>query len=362
MPSLLILTRYDTQGASSRLRMLQYVPGLESRGWTVRVSSLLSNEYLNARYSGDQSLSGRLRLLSLILRAYLCRLWVLRSLRAYDIVWLEKELFPFLPSIFERILIKSETPYVVDFDDAVFHNYDINRRKIIRYSLSAKLKELIARSSAITAGNAYLSDYAREQGAQSIERIPTVIDLARYKVVPELPDDVLRVGWVGSPSTTQYLPIVFGALKRLAARRNVTLVTVGALPISLSGVRVEQLEWSLESEVEAIQGFHIGIMPLFHSPWEMGKCGYKLIQYMACGRPVIASPVGVNEEIVSRSVGRLAATEDEWLQAFEELASDPKLRRQLGAEARKVVEVSYSKQVIAPRLESLFRSHLGKMY
>ena len=96
-------------------------------------------------------------------------------------------------------------------------------------------------------------------------------------------------------------------------------------------------------------------MPLIDSPWERGKCGYKLIQYMACGKPVIASPVGINKDIVSHGInGYVALTVDEWVKAFRALYSDAENRLAMGAKGRKLVEEKYCLQITAPRLAQLF--------
>jgi glycosyltransferase involved in cell wall biosynthesis len=90
-------------------------------------------------------------------------------------------------------------------------------------------------------------------------------------------------------------------------------------------------------------------MPLSDSPWERGKCGYKLIQCMACGVPVVASPVGVNCEIVKPGTNGFLAADDEWEAALANLLTDSVLRKRLGQQARKDVEVWYSTQVQEPR-------------
>lgn len=340
--------------------MLQYIPALEDAGWTVQVHPLLCNRYLATIYDTRKTVWLRLRRLVLIVQGYVHRFRILLQRCKHDVVWVEKELFPFLPSIFENLIFAASKTYILDYDDAVFHNYDLNKNVLVRGLLRNKLQSLIAGASAVTVGNGYLSEYAFHQGARHIERVPTVIDLTRYQVAAEPATDVFRIGWIGSPSSAQYLPMVYSALQRLAKKRNIVFVTVGAPPISVQGVQVEQYDWKLESEANLIQSFHVGIMPLNNTPWECGKCGYKLIQYMACGRPVIASPVGVNTEIVTEDVGRLANTEEEWERTLDELASDPQLRLRLGTAARFAVEKTYTKQVVAPKIDRLLRQYAGE--
>ena len=138
---------------------------------------------------------------------------------------------------------------------------------------------------------------------------------------------------------------------------SVRFIVVGAREQDFSDTAVETRPWSEETEVESIQQFDIGIMPLQDSLWERGKCGYKLIQYMACGVPVVASPVGVNCEIVEpEKNGLLADSMEEWDRALRSLLSvDFSVRDSMGANGRKRVEEWYSLQAQAPRLLSLIR-------
>jgi glycosyltransferase involved in cell wall biosynthesis len=124
-------------------------------------------------------------------------------------------------------------------------------------------------------------------------------------------------------------------------------------------VPVESHPWSEDSEGPVLATIHIGIMPLPDEPWERGKCGYKLIQYMACGRPVVASPVGVNQDIVTADTGLLAADQGAWLAALRRLAADPALRQAMGAAGRRKVESDYSLQATAPRLVQLLLEAAG---
>jgi glycosyltransferase involved in cell wall biosynthesis len=119
---------------------------------------------------------------------------------------------------------------------------------------------------------------------------------------------------------------------------------------------MEVRSWSESTEVADIQSFDIGIMPLFDEPWEKGKCGYKLIQYMACGIPVISSPVGINTKIVDDGVdGYLAGNSEEWMSAFKILYDRPQLRKKLGESGRKKIESLYSLQVTSPFFVKLIR-------
>ena len=341
----LMLPRYDALGASSRLRMMQYVPALQAAGIDVEVAPLLDDAYVRGLYAGSVSVSA-------VARSYWQRLCRVQAMKHFDVVWLEKEAWPWLPHWMELPLLRSAAKLVVDYDDAVFHRYDAHRSPVVRSILGNKIDHLMHRADMVTAGNAYLADHARAAGSQGVERLPTVIDLQRYPfVIPALDPPAVVIGWIGSPSTATYLRYVSAALQPLHAAGRVRCIAVGARADQVVGTPFEAQPWREDTEVSQLQGFDIGIMPLPDEPWERGKCGYKLIQYMACGLPVVASPVGVNTEIVAQGEnGFLASGDSQWTEAINTLVADVELRQRLGSAGRRQVETTYCLQAQAPRL------------
>jgi glycosyltransferase involved in cell wall biosynthesis len=352
---ILFLTRYSSLGASSRLRTFQYVDALLQAGYEVEILPLFGNEYLSGLYASDSWALFRMKSAGSIMYSYIQRINALVFSNKPNVVWVEKEVFPYLPSIFESLLHSRGIPYVVDYDDAIFHNYDLHQSSLVRKLLGNKLASLIANSYAVTAGNAYLARYASSKGAKRVEIFPTVVDLNRYALVRNnsASGRALRIGWIGSPATSHYLNMLEGPLRMLSQQRDIVLVTIGAKMSPLRDVPWENRAWSLETECSLISEFDVGIMPLSDSPWERGKCGYKLIQYMACGLPVVASPVGVNPELVTHDVGFLAGNEQEWGKRLTELFDNPSLRLKMGSAGRKRVEEHYSLQSTIPRLLQL---------
>ena len=341
--NVLLLTRYGRMGASSRLRTFQYVPWLEAAGMSCTVQALFSDEMLRAKYQ-----AGSYRLAA-VLSAYAARLKMLLERHEFDLVWIEKEALPWLPAWIERLLLRG-TAYVLDYDDAIFHNYDIHRSALVRHLLGRRIDRLMKSARLVIGGNEYLACRAREAGAAWVETMPTVVDLERYTV----PDPASRVGprivWVGSPSTVRYLEDLRRPLAELASRCAYTLRVIGG-NVDLPGVNVECVPWTEATEVKAIAECDIGLMPLADSPWEKGKCGYKLIQYMACGLPVVASPTGVNSTLVQEGEnGYLAASPDEWVSALWRMINDAAIRRTMGAAGRRRVESEHCLQRTAPLL------------
>ena len=352
---ILLLSRYSLLGPSSRLRHYQFLPALAEAGMSVAVAPLLPDSYLEALYAG------RARSLCRIARAYAGRIGQMLATRRFDLLWIEKELLPWLPYGAEGWFLRSAPPYIVDFDDAWFHHYDRSRWPLVRRLLGQKLDQVMRRAALVTVGNAYLAGRAQSAGARSIEILPTVVDLARYPAVPSPAGEKPVIGWIGSPITGHYLDLIAGPLERLVMEQKARLSLVGANPGALGTLPSERHPWHEDTEAQHIAAFDIGLMPLDDTPWERGKCGYKLIQYMACGKPVVASPVGVNRDIVEHGVnGFLAETPQEWTDALRRLAADPDLRRRLGAAGRAKVERHYSLSGTAPHLIQLLRTAAGR--
>lgn len=356
----LVLTRYGALGASSRLRSLQYFPAFEFAGIQVQLQPLFSDAALQSRY-----LLGQYGAASAI-AAFGHRIKAMLGRHAFDVVWIEKEALPWCPVWLESALL-SGVPYVLDYDDAVFHNYDLHRSSLVRRLYGKRLDKLMAKAALVVCGNAYLAQRAVQVGAARVEQLPTVIDLARYTVAPSQVRkqggrgfDVPRIVWIGSPSTAKYLDLLAQPLQTLAQRMPFVLRVIGA-EFALPGVHVECVQWTEATEVAAIGECDVGVMPLLDSAWERGKCGYKLIQYMACGLPVVASDVGVNGEIVQVGVnGYLAHNSDQWLDALARLLNDAALRRQLGQAGRERVEDVYCIQKTGPVMAQWLIEAAGK--
>ncbi|WP_354686945.1 glycosyltransferase family 4 protein [Cupriavidus necator] len=354
----LALPKYGRLGASSRLRSLQFLPWLAQAQMDVTVQPLLSDAVLAQRYR--QSRYGATALAC----AYAGRLRALWQRDAFDLLWIEKEALPWLPAWMEAACLRG-VPYVLDYDDAQFHNYDLHRLALVRRLLGRRLDRLMAGARLVVAGNDYLAQRARDAGGGWVEVVPTVIDLERYRLARPVSGSTgapPRIVWIGSPSTVRYLQLLGPALTELARTHAFTLRVIGGEfdAVRMPGVTVECVPWSEDTEVAGIGACDVGIMPLLDSPWERGKCGYKLIQYMACGLPVVASPVGVNAQIVRNGHnGLLADSTETWQQSLARLLADAPLRAGMGRAGRAMVEQTYCVQQAGPRLGRLLREAAG---
>lgn len=341
------LTRYTRRGASSRLRFLQYFSELERRGLDLHHVPLFSDDYIELLQTGQGSIYTAIR-------ALWSRVRVLSVMKQFDLIWVEKDALPWLPAVLEASLIPSGTPLVLDYDDAVFHQYDLDPNPVLRLLLSRKHKVMMRKADLVVAGNSYIAEYAYRAGARRVEVLPTVVDLERYGLTNDrrcgLYEAPPTVGWIGQRSTAEFLYPLASLFAELAEKKLMKFRAIG-IDTALLALPMSSEPWSEQTEVKALSGLDIGIMPLCDGPFERGKCGYKLVQYMACGLPVVASPVGVNTFLVEHGVnGFLAASTEEWEWALRTLARDPLLRNRMGRAGRTRVERKYSLQVTAPVL------------
>ncbi|HXP95335.1 MAG TPA: glycosyltransferase [Telmatospirillum sp.] len=369
--SILALTRYPRQGASSRTRFLAYLPALRTAGIEVTVSPFFDDSYLPGLYGGQKPKLGA------ILGCYWRRLTVLRTARAFDALWVEKEAFPWLPFAAELRLMRG-VPFVLDFDDAWFHRYATHRHSLVRALLGTKFEALVRRARLTVVGNDILATWAREAGATEILQQPTPVNLddalpvsssspgltrgsmdCRVKPGNDGNAGPLRIGWIGTPTTAEaylrpLLPTLAAMIREGWAR--LTVIGAGDLP----GLDATILPWDEAREVEQLLSFDVGIMPLSDDPWSRGKCAYKLLQYMAVGLPVVASPVGMNCEVVRQGInGFLAENPDDWREALATLAKDPDLRRRMGEAGRAMLAKDYSLSAVTPRLVAALRRAAG---
>ena len=351
-----MLSRYGRLGASSRMRFYQYLPSLEAAGISITTVPLFSDRYVLGLQQNTKNLFEAAR-------AYAGRVQALLGSRQFDLLWIEKEALPWLPAWFEKALLSGAVPYVLDYDDAVFHYYDQHRHPVVRALLGGKHPALIQRAALVVAGNAYLADFAQAAGARQVELVPTVIDLERYPLAsihPAKMDEPPCVGWIGQRATAAFLAPYAPLFGRLSVDGLARFAAIGIDAPSL-GLPMASIPWSEETEVASIRSFDVGIMPLLDAAFERGKCGYKLIQYMACGLPVVASPVGVNRQIVEHGVnGFLAETPEQWDQALQTLLADANLRQRMGQAGRQKVEREYCSQVTGPRMAALLLDAVTK--
>lgn len=287
------------------------------------------------------------------LRDFVRRAAVLSRARHYDAIAIHREAALIGPAFYERLLAWSRKPIIYDFDDAIWSVGQAWKNGIFsRLHFTSKTSAICKLASAVTTGNDYLADYARQRNRR-VHVVPSSIELADYPVVPEPADkDRLVVCWTGSTSTLVHFEHAREALERLAGRIPLAVKIICSRPpdAPIAGAEMRFVPWSAESEAQDVGDCHVGIMPLPDDEVSRGKGGMKALQYMATGRPVVVSPVGVNKEIVRPGHnGFLAGAPNEWVERLERLASDPELRARLGGNARQTVEQGYSAETSAAK-------------
>lgn len=332
------------------MRSYQYFQYLEDQGVAITVKPLFNDKYLHSLYKDEISKI-------YVFRSYLSRLLSLFTILKYDKIVIEKELFPYFPAWFEKLMRFLKVPYIVDYDDAIFHNYDQHPNPHVRRFLGSKIDVVMKFSCAVIAGNEYLASRARKAGATKVFVIPTVIDLERYNIKNDSENLPIIIGWIGTKSTyiKHFLPNSKW-IKKAIADFNVEFHVVGFVDNQGLGNGVRYFKWTEETEVTSILEFDVGIMPLKDTLWEKGKCSYKLIQYMACGLPVIASPVGLNNEVIQENVnGLFASDETQWISAIEKYVQDGSLRKAHGLNGRSIVEKELCLQVTNAKIYEILK-------
>ena len=357
----LALSPIPEEGAGCRFRIAQFIPYLESVGFEVTLRSLFTPEFFRLVYKPGQYM----RKAMTFARLSLARLASLGDASRFDVILIYREMFPIGPAIVERLLARpGRPPIVLDFDDAIFlPSVSDANRFIAALKQPQKVATIVTLSDQVITGNEYLAAYARRFSPR-VTTIPTSVDTTRFRPRSDVDRNgsgssrELVVGWIGSPTTGSYIRALAPVLRRVRAQQPFVLRLSGVgEPLSVPGVTVQHEPWTMEREVELFNTCDVGVYPLADDEWSKGKCGFKAIEFMACGVPVIASAVGVNRDIIQDGVnGLLASSDAEWVEKLGRLLADAALRRRLADEGRRTVERAYSLHVNAPKLAETLRA------
>ena len=308
--------------ASTRYRALQYFPLLREYGFEVEHAPLAGGP-----------------------RAYLR---TLRRCARSDVVVVVRKT---LPAPLLRVLRTVSRRLVFDFDDAIFCNTDGSPSATREQRFAA----MVRMSEHVFAGNAYLAERAlRVNPAVTI--IPTSVDVGRYALVSKKPEETIDLVWIGSTSTRKYLLAALPALRLAAARiPGLRLKIIADFELSDPGLPTLAVPWNAATEAGELAAADIGIAPMRDDDWSRGKCALKILQYMACGLPVVSSDTGANAEAVDQGrTGYLVSDDEAWCRRLAELAGDAALRARLGTAGRHRVVANYSLEAVCGRLSSIF--------
>jgi glycosyltransferase involved in cell wall biosynthesis len=333
----------DERGASTRYRVLAHLEALEDAGLRCQVRTPLD--------------SGRTGVERLVRRAA-DLVTDLYSPVSEDLLFIHRKTY--LPPLASR-LRRERRPVVFDMDDAI----DLpppgkEPGRLARERYRRNFEATVSAADLVICGNDYL---ASRLPHQRFEVLPTPIDTRRFSPgrlpVPGEP----AVGWVGYSDNLPYLQSLDDVFRELARRHpGFRLIVVADRPMTIDGVKIEFRRWSLEEEVACFGGIRVGLMPMTDSPWARGKCAFKALQYMALGIPTVASPVGMNRQLIHHGEnGFLPRDSEGWIEALDALLSDPERARTIGWEGRRSVVAGYSLDVVSARLVELlaFLIHEG---
>jgi glycosyltransferase involved in cell wall biosynthesis len=344
----LFLTLYPDTAASPRYRVHQFLPYLRDHGVECTVASALSSEQFT-RLTGPER---QLPPFWYHLAETPARLKQILGARRYDVVFLQKAITTAYIRGFPGLLRSRARHIVYDFDDAV-HLQPPHplRAPWSLFEDRRQIERILARADRVLAGNAWLRSEAERFGAKA-ECFPTVVDTDRFRPLAK-PDDPYRIGWMGNPSTAPSLQFLVPTLQ---AVEEAEIVIVGADRREFPDTRFDLRPWVYENEVSDIQRFSVGLMPLPDTDWSRGKCALKAFQYMVCGVPCIASPIGFASEIITHGEnGLLADSPQQWFEAIEWLR-EPNEHKRIGDAGRETVEERFSLAEAAPRMLALLES------
>jgi glycosyltransferase involved in cell wall biosynthesis len=354
----LALSPIPEEGAGCRFRVAQYVPYLREAGFDVTISPFYTREFFKLVYKPGHHLRKAVTFLGLAVR----RAVEMLRVNQYDLVLLYREAIPLGPPVIEGLIARAGIPIVYDFDDAIFLPAVSEANKAFGFlKRPGRVADVLRLSTRVMVGNEFLAAYARRH-SRAVTVIPTAVDTTRF--VPRSdPTPMGRdpiVGWIGSPTTFPYLEELAPVLRDVAERHAFTLKVSGAgKPVRFPGVNVQEVPWSMADEVALFNTCDAGVYPLTDDEWSKGKCGFKAIQCMACGVPVVAAAVGVNREIIVDGVnGFLASTPAEWVDKLGRLLSDAALRARMARAGRMTIEERYSLRVTAPQVAAALTAAL----
>lgn len=350
---ILFITPYPKNTAGSqRFRFEQYLPALQQAGFELSAQSFIDDSTWSILYKQGHAIQKAWG----IVKGYLRRVWLLTKLHRFDFVFLHREAAPLGFPIFEWLIAKVlKRKLIYDFDDAIWLPNTSSENRLIGWlKFPQKVKMIISWSYKISAGNAYLMDFAKSYNP-AVYYNPTTIDTGERHIPANAKSNRITIGWTGTHSTLKYLEMLRRPLEQLAQSHTFDFVLIADKSPQQPFPNQTFVAWNEASEIDDLNQIDIGVMPLEDDQWSRGKCGFKALQFMALEKPVLVSPVGVNKEIVEPGVnGFYCLSSEDWLNHLKELVKDQSLRKQLGKKGREKVVAEFSVQSNKENYLSLF--------
>lgn len=351
---LLCVSTYPVEGPSVRHRIWGYRDFWSRHGVDLSFWSFMDSQLYRVRrrfgplWSAIKLLLFGVAMVRLTLR--------IPFARRFDAVIIHRELFPLGPPWFELWLARVQPNLYFDLDDAIWAppSNSVNQRALLWDP--TRVARIMKASRCVVVGNRFLDTYAQKHSGRT-HIIPT--SCPANAAVRGRAEDTPVVVWIGNLGNAFYLQDLVPVLERLASRRRFTLRLIGGADVhEVRGKHfdVEHLAWREDMENQWLRDSDIGIMPLPDLPYEQGKCSFKLIQYFAAELPVVASPIGMNRDVVSEGVnGFLAASDQEWEHALDTLLADSQRRRIMGQAGYRTYQARFTRERCAESWVSLLR-------
>jgi glycosyltransferase involved in cell wall biosynthesis len=344
----------EGEAPGQRLKFEQQYETWRANGITVDCRPFFDPDFYAILYKPGRTLTKAWKLLVALFRRW-ADLWAARD---YDVVYLFLYIAPVGPPVYEWVLKHViKTPMVYDLDDANFLPNASSANPLAAWiKWPSKIQDIIPWASEVIVVTHHLGDYARKLNPH-VTYIPPTINSDTYYAKPVRPKgEKVVLGWSGSHSTSPYLKLLTPVLQRLAKRDDVRFRVMGDASFEIPGVPVEAIAWTEEAEVRELAAFDIGLYPVPHDPWVLGKGGLKALQYMGMGVPAVCTPYGAVLGFIESGVnGFLADSEDEWYETLVRLIEHPEERERVGKAARQLVEDSFSVKAQAPVYMDILR-------
>jgi len=337
------LASTSSLGPASRYRIYQFQKYFEEAQIDLEILPALPDTWLRAEQKSG--LGRRCARIGAGMHGLMRRIKQMSALKAAQLVIIEREIFPKLPNQLEKWLLPQGCKYGVELDDAIY----------LSPGREQKYPQFLKRSAFVIAGNQQIADWVRPH-QDNVHVVPTCVPVQAYEAKQNYQMTApARIGWVGLPSNLPYVSAILPSIQSVFDKHACEIYVLSGRAPQWS-IPHQFEPWDANREPESISNFDIGIMPLPQTPYAAGKCGLKILQYMAAGVPVIASAVGVNQTIIEDGVnGILVHNPNDWAEALERLLTDQDLREKLGRAGRQRVESGYSTEAWGPKLVALYK-------
>jgi glycosyltransferase involved in cell wall biosynthesis len=337
MPELIFFTKYS------------------KKKFDIKVYSLFDDQYIDVLYSIAEKISP-----FYVFKRYLKRIFQLLTISRKDIiVVIEYELFPYFPPLFEYILKWRSIKFILDYDDAIFHNYDSSTNKLVKLFFSNKIANISKIANHIITGSPYLTNYFLKFN-KNLTEIPTSLEFEKYININTIEvDNSFTIGWLGSNSTSKNLNSLIPVFQKISNKyRNVIFAFCGInndVASNFIDFNFKIIEWSSSNELGFLNNIQVGIMPLELNKFNNGKCGFKLIQYMAMGKPTISTPLEANIKIDHQNGNLFANTQEEWYSCFENIIQHYDPFKIIGYKNRQIIKDEYSIELNYKKYFEIFK-------